>query len=161
MLGQTHPELLRHYMDNVQLAFNSVLQLLMLQAWNPYFLTFNAPLWSLSALFFFYLLFPWAAPRLMNVRNPWLGICMLAYLLPPVWVISGSNSMACRITGLLQRLPLFRVPEFFGGILAYVVFKRAHQAGQMLLANARRAMVLFIVACFLTATVLFTHVPKY
>ncbi|BAE75145.1 Acyltransferase family protein [Sodalis glossinidius str. 'morsitans'] len=162
VLGQTHPELFRHYMDNVQLAFNSVLQLLMLQAWNPYFLTFNAPLWSLSALFFFYLLFPWAAPRLMNVRNPWLwlGICMLAYLLPPVWVI-WQQQFGMPYTGLLQRLPLFRVPEFFGGILAYALFKRIHQAGHVLSASARRAMVLFIVACFLTATVLFTHGPKY
>lgn len=162
ILGQTHPELFRHYMDNVQLAFNSVLQLFMLQAWNPYFLTFNAPLWSLSALFFFYLLFPWAAPRLMNVRNPWLwlGICMLVYLLPPLWVI-WQHQYGVPYTGLLQRLPLFRVPEFFGGILAYALFKRAHLSGVVLSAAARRMMVLFIVGCFLLATVLFTHGPKY
>ncbi|WP_376775557.1 acyltransferase family protein [Candidatus Sodalis endolongispinus] len=138
VLGHTHPELFRHYMDNVQLAFNSVPQLLMLQACNPYFLTFNAPLWSLSALFFFYLLFPWAAPRLMNVRNPWLwlGICMLAYLLLPVWVI-WQQQYGVPFTGLLQRLPLFRIPEFFGGILAYALFKRAHQAGIVLSTTAR------------------------
>lgn len=83
------PETLRHYMTNAQLAFNGLLQVLMLQAWNPYFLTFNAPLWSLSTLFFFYLTFPLLAPRLLNSRHPWLwmGIVCLLYLLPPIWVI--------------------------------------------------------------------------
>jgi len=34
-LAGTNPELFRHYMTNTQLAFNGILQLLMLQAWNP------------------------------------------------------------------------------------------------------------------------------
>ena len=66
-LGQSHPELFRHWMSDRELLLNSILQLTMLQAWNPLYLTFNAPLWSLSTLFFFYLCFPALAPRLMRI----------------------------------------------------------------------------------------------
>ena len=44
-------------MNNRELAFNFILQLLMLHARNPLYLTFNPPLWSISTLFFFYLCF--------------------------------------------------------------------------------------------------------
>ncbi|WWI67829.1 acyltransferase family protein [Erwinia aphidicola] len=54
--------LLEHYMDNSELMINSVLQLFMLQAWNPLYLTFNAPLWSLSTLFFSTLCFLLSLP---------------------------------------------------------------------------------------------------
>ncbi len=162
VLGQTHPELFRHYMDNTQLAFNAVLQLFMLQAWNPYFLTFNAPLWSLSALFFFYILFPWLAPRLMNVKRIWLwlGIIMALYLIPPVFVV-WSGEYGVPFTGLIQRFPLFRLPEFLGGILGYALFKRARQQGHVPGAGQKWALSLFILVCFLTATVLFTHGQKF
>lgn len=52
VLGRTHPELFLHWMSNTELFVNSILQILLLQAWNPYYLTFNAPLWSLSTLMF-------------------------------------------------------------------------------------------------------------
>ncbi|VTL97666.1 acyltransferase [Pseudomonas aeruginosa] len=58
-------------MSNTELFVNSILQILLLQAWNPYYLTFNAPLWSLSTLMFFYLAFPFVAPRLMRSRHKW------------------------------------------------------------------------------------------
>lgn len=162
VLGQTNPELFRHYMDNVQLTFNSVLQLLMLQAWNPYFLTFNAPLWSLSTLFFFYILFPWFAPRLLNARRTWLWLAVIwvIYLLPPAWVV-WKHLYGIPYTGLLQRVPIFRVPEFFGGILGYALFRRALLKEQVLSLWQRRAMAGFILACFLVAAALFTHGPKY
>lgn len=161
-LGRTNPELFRHIMDNTQLAFNSVLQLFMLQAWNPYFLTFNAPLWSLSTLFFFYLLFPWFAPRLMNAKRTWfwLAVIWILYMLPPLWVI-WSHQYGVPFTGMLQRVPLFRVPEFFGGILTYALFRRARLADRTLTPWQRRGIALFIVACFLTAMVLFTHGAKF
>ncbi len=162
ILGQTNPELFRHYMDNVQLAFNSVLQVFMLQAWNPYFLTFNAPLWSLSTLFFFYVLFPYCAPKLMSARRTWLWLAIIwaLYLLPPVLII-WKNLYGVPYTGLLQRVPIFRVPEFFGGILGYALFRRARLNQQILSLWQRRGMGLFIAACFLIAAALFTHGPKY
>lgn len=162
MLGQIHPELFRHYMDNAQLAFNSVLQLLLLQAWNPYFLTFNAPLWSLSTLFFFYILFPWFAPRLLNARKTWfwLAVVWIIYLLPPAWII-WKHLYGIPYTGLLQRVPIFRVPEFFGGILGYALFRRARLQEQVMSLWQRRGLMVFIVLCFAVATALFTHGPKY
>ncbi len=162
LLGQTHPELFRHYMNNAQLAFNSLLQLSMLQAWNPYFLTFNAPLWSLSTLFFFYVLFPYCAPKLMNARRTWLWLAViwLVYLLPPIWVI-WQHLYGAPYTGLLQRVPIFRVPEFFGGILGYALFRRARLNHKVLTLWQRRALGGFILACFAIAAALFTHGPKY
>ncbi|WP_213994172.1 acyltransferase [Sodalis sp. dw_96] len=162
ILGRTHPELFQHYMDNLQLAFNGFLQLFLLQAWNPYFLTFNAPLWSLSTLFFFYILFPYFAPRLMNARRTWmwLTIIWVLYLLPPVWVI-WKHLYGIPYTGMLQRVPILRVPEFFGGILGYALFRRARLRQQVMSVWQRRSLVISIVCCFLAATVLFTHGAKF
>ncbi|MBJ7220922.1 MULTISPECIES: acyltransferase family protein [unclassified Brenneria] len=157
------PQALRHYMTNTQLAFNSFLQLLMLQAWNPYFLTFNAPLWSLSTLFFFYMTFPLLAPRLLNSRHPWLwmGIICLLYLLPPIWVI-WQQQYGMPYTGLLQRGPIFRLPEFLAGILGYALFRKYRQQGvEPLTKGQRYAAALFIVANFIVATWLFTHGEAY
>ncbi|WP_409308694.1 acyltransferase family protein [Pectobacterium sp. B1J-3] len=157
------PETLRHYMTNAQLAFNSLLQVLMLQAWNPYFLTFNAPLWSLSTLFFFYLTFPLLAPRLLNSRHPWLwmGIICLLYLLPPIWVI-WQQQYGMPYTGLLQRGPIFRLPEFLAGILGYALFRLYRQKKVLPLSKGQRyAFALFIAANFLVATWLFTRGEAY
>ncbi|VFT63181.1 acyltransferase [Pseudomonas aeruginosa] len=41
VLGRTHPELFLHWMSNTELFVNSILQILLLQAWNPYYLTFK------------------------------------------------------------------------------------------------------------------------
>ncbi|TKI05598.1 acyltransferase family protein [Martelella alba] len=161
-LGRTHPELFRHYMDNTQLLFNGFLQLFLLQAWNPYFLTFNAPLWSLSTLFFFYLLFPFFAPRLMNARRTWLWLIIiwLIYLLPPIWIIA-KHLYGVPYTGLLQRVPLFRAPEFFAGILGYALFRRAKRQQQIPSERQRLWIAAGIACSFLIATVLFTHGHKF
>lgn len=161
-LGGTNPELFRHYMTNIQLAFNGVLQLFMLQAWNPYFLTFNAPLWSLSTLFFFYLFFPFLAPKLLAARNKWLwmGIICVVYLIPPVWAV-WQNQYGMPYTGLLQRGPLFRLPEFLAGIVGYGIFRQHQQNGMIITRATRSIMVLAILICFLTATALFTHGGRY
>ncbi|QOL14875.1 acyltransferase family protein [Dickeya dianthicola] len=157
------PETLRHYMDNAQLAFNGLLQLLMLQAWNPYFLTFNAPLWSVSTLFFFYLLFPLLAPRLLGSRYPrlWLMVMCVLYLLPPIWVI-WHQLYGVPYTGLLQRSPLLRLPEFLAGVLGYAIF-RQYRDGTLpaLTRMQRKALGAFISLSFIVATWLFTHGERY
>ncbi|MCG8707867.1 acyltransferase [Brenneria sp. 4F2] len=157
------PQTLRHYMTNAQLAFNSVLQLLMLQAWNPYFLTFNAPLWSLSTLFFFYLMFPLMAPRLLRSLHPWvwMGIICLLYLLPPIWVI-WQQQYGMPYTGLLQRGPIFRLPEFLAGILGYAIFRDYRQKGIAPLSKRQYyGIILFIVGNFIIGTWLYTHGEAY
>lgn len=45
-----------------ELAMAIAVNLALLNAWNPYYLILNTPSWSLSALAFFYFLFPFAAP---------------------------------------------------------------------------------------------------
>ncbi|MGM3162984.1 acyltransferase family protein [Dickeya undicola] len=157
------PETLRHYMDNAQLAFNGLLQLLMLQAWNPYFLTFNAPLWSVSTLFFFYLLFPLLAPRLLGSRYPrlWLIAIFVLYLLPPVWVV-WNQLYGAPYTGLLQRSPLLRLPEFLAGVLGYAIFRQYRDGTLPTLSGLqRKALVVFISLSFIVATWLFTHGDHY
>ncbi|MCI4184404.1 acyltransferase [Dickeya dianthicola] len=157
------PETLRHYMDNAQLAFNGLLQLLMLQAWNPYFLTFNAPLWSVSTLFFFYLLFPLLAPRLLGSRYPrlWLMVMCVLYLLPPIWVI-WHQLYGVPYTGLLQRSPLLRLPEFLAGVLGYAIFRQYRDGTLPALTRMQcNALGAFISLSFIVATWLFTHGERY
>ncbi|WP_192457037.1 acyltransferase family protein [Musicola keenii] len=157
------PDSLHHYMSNSQLALNGLLQLLLLQAWNPYFLTFNAPLWSVSTLFFFYLLFPIVAPRLLASRHPrrWLSLVALLYLLPPLWVI-GHGLYGVPYTGMLQRGPLLRLPEFLAGILGYAIFRQYREGTLSPLSFWRRnALLAFISASFLVGTWLFTHGKPY
>ncbi|AUH00573.1 acyltransferase [Pectobacteriaceae bacterium CE70] len=154
-----NPETLRHYMTNSQLMFNSLLQLLMLQAWNPYFLTFNAPLWSLSTLFFFYLLFPLLAPWLVNRRYPrlWLAMICLFYLVPAVLAV-WHQWYGIPYTGLLQRAPLLRLPEFLAGVLGYAIFRKCRD-GQLpaLTSWQNRGLGCFIGLSFIAATWLFTR----
>lgn len=143
---------LEHFMSNGELAFNSVLQLLMLQAWNPFYLTFNAPLWSISTLFFFYLTFPFVAPRLARLKHKvlWLGVLTLIYMIPPVLVIlNGDYGMP--FTGILHRNPLVRLPEFLAGILAYGLFRDLQDAGRTSGAGGIGLMIASVLACFLGA----------
>ncbi len=159
--GQTHPELYRHYMSDKELVFNAVLQLFMLQAWNPLYLTFNAPLWSLSTLFFFYLVFPFAASRLLQVRHVKTAIAVLCalYLLPPLFVVSHAL-WGIPWTGLLQRFPPLRLPEFLCGILCYSLF-RSHQRQGVRLSQAHAMMLsLFVLCCFVAGAWVFTHRPE-
>jgi len=140
---------LEHFMSNGELLLNSALQLLMLQAWNPYYLTFNPPLWSISTLFFFYLSFPLLAPRLMRARHKawWLVAITLLYLIPPFWVIQ-SQEYGMPYTGMLHRMPLLRLPEFLAGILLYGLFRQLRDSGQDPRLGARLLLGSFCLACF-------------
>lgn len=153
--------LIEHYMDNSELLLNTILQLLMLQAWNPLYLTFNAPLWSLSTLFFFYLIFPFAAPRLLKIKRVKLAIALtcLISLLPPLYVIFNAL-WGVPWTGLLQRFPPFRLPEFLCGILCYGLFRQHQQRGYLPGAVRCLVLTLFVLSCFATATWLYTQRPE-
>lgn len=151
-------ELLRHYMTNPELIVNLLLQVFMLQAWNPYFLTFNAPLWSISTLFFFYLTFPVLAPQLMSSRWPKLIFMLLwaLYLLPPAWAV-WQHLYGMPYTGLLQRNPLLRLPEFLAGIVSYALFTRYRHTAICQRIHWRTAAALFVAACFVVAMLLITR----
>ncbi len=161
ILDKEHLALLDVYMNNSQLFFNSLLQMFMLQAWNPLYLTFNPPLWSLSALFFFYLIFPYAATKLLKVRRIKLGLIMLffIYLIPPIYVVI-NQYWGIIWTGLIQRFPLFRLPEFLAGILCYALF-REHQNQQYQLTVVYKVLLwVYIIGNFITAALLISHRPE-
>lgn len=114
-----------HIMSNGELWWAAVENITLLQAWNPYYLTFNSPTWSISTLFFFYLTFPWLAVWLWHRRNPmcWLAVMLLLYLLPAV-LVTLMTPWGWPETGILHRNPLIRLPEFAAGILLCVWFHR-------------------------------------
>lgn len=151
-LGEAGRASIEHYMSNGELLLNSVLQVFMLQAWNPYYLTFNAPLWSISTLFFFYLTFPFVAPYLMRVKHKivWIAALMLVYLIPPLLVIwNGDYGMP--FTGILHRMPIIRIPEFFAGIVSYALFRQLRDSGRDPKLQTRLLMAVFVLVCFFGA----------
>ncbi|WP_051231785.1 acyltransferase family protein [Stutzerimonas azotifigens] len=130
LLKRTAPEQLEYHLSDLELALNALLQLTLLHAWNPVFLAYNGPLWSISTLFFFYLVFPYFAPRLAAARHKvWLLLLTwIACLIPPVVVILNGDYGSTWI-GLLHHFPLFRLPVFLAGILAYLLFREYEMAG--------------------------------
>jgi len=148
-LGGASRQTLEHWMGDGELLLNGILQLLLLQAWNPYYLTFNPPLWSISTLFFFYLSFPLLAPWLMRARHKacWLAALGLIYLLPPLWMIN-SQEYGMPYTGMLHRMPLLRLPEFLAGILLYGLFRELRAAGQRPGLGSKALLGGFTLGCF-------------
>ena len=116
--NHTPYEELKYWMSDKELILAFIMNTFMLQSWNPYYLTFNAPAWSVSTLFFLYLLFPYIATRLHRIKKPLLaiGIVNIIYLIPVILVILYSN-FGMPETGILHRNPIIRLPEFVAGIL--------------------------------------------
>ncbi|WP_187626743.1 acyltransferase family protein [Paraburkholderia sp. UCT31] len=146
-----------HTMSGVEVAVNAVLQILLLQAWNPFYLSFNIPSWSLSTLFFFYLLFPALAPRLLSMRlkSTMLMAMWGASLLPAVIVVAGGWYQVWPI-GVLHTNPLVRLPEFLAGILAYGIFEANAESITGMIASCRWIIFAATGALFIGATFLFT-----
>ena len=145
LLKRTAPELLEYRLNDVQLVLNGILQLTLLHAWNPVFLAYDGPLWSISALFFFYMVFPWFAPRLAAARHKvrLLFAIWVACLVPPLIVILNGDYGSTWI-GLLHHFPLFRLPVFLAGILAYLLFRDYKLAGSGLHGPAKLAAVIVL-----------------
>jgi peptidoglycan/LPS O-acetylase OafA/YrhL len=116
---------LRHYMNNAELIIAFIMNFTLLQSLNPYYLTFNAPAWTVSTLFCLYLLFPFLSIRLSKLKNP-LGAMMLINLiyLVPVLLVIGFTDFGYPETGILHRNPLVRLPEFAAGILLCSLYHR-------------------------------------
>jgi peptidoglycan/LPS O-acetylase OafA/YrhL len=160
-VARDHPELIEHYMGNWELALALLLQFTMLQAWNPVYLTFNAPLWSISVLCFCYLLFPFLGPKLMKSARPGWALVLLGmlYITPPLLVVAHGD-YGVPFTGMIHRLPLFRLPEFLAGVLLCAIYHRQQDEGRLASAPMRWLLALFALVCFLVGTMLFTHGPK-
>ena len=120
-LDYTHPMI--HTMSMAEFAANVVIQILLLQAWNPLYQTFNVPSWSLSTLLFFYLCFPLLAPRLLSMRRKIaMLILMWAATLLPALIVIEAGWYGMWAIGALAHNPLIRLPEFLAGVLAYGIF---------------------------------------
>jgi peptidoglycan/LPS O-acetylase OafA/YrhL len=154
------PEII-HTMSTAEVAVNSVLQLLLLQAWNPFYLAFNIPSWSLSTLLFFYLFFPILAPRLVSMRRKWtMLIAMWAACLLPAIITVANGWYGVWTIGTLHSNPLLRLPEFLAGILAYGIFAGHAEQITGLVARHRRIVILTLAAFYVGAAYLFADGPQ-
>jgi peptidoglycan/LPS O-acetylase OafA/YrhL len=151
-----------HTMSMAEVEVNAILQILLLQAWNPFYLSFNIPSWSLSTLFFFYLLFPATAPRLLSMRRKcsMLTAMWVASLLPVIIVVVNGWYGVWTI-GVLHINPLIRLPEFLAGILAYGIFAEHAQQITGLVARHRRILIGTLAALFIGAAYLFAEGPPF
>jgi len=115
-----------------------LLNLFMIQAWIPdKALSFNAPGWSLSIEFFFYLLFPWLFNRFYSkVNSQRIGIFIIS-----IWIVSQvvTNLLTIRIReehsptffNFLYYFPIIHLNEFLlvnmAGILLVKMWRSKQQ----------------------------------
>ncbi len=117
-------------LSEIELLLAFVMNILLLNAWNPYYLSFNGPSWSLSALACYYLIFPFVAIRIYRIKAPalalvWLGILFLL----PGFVADILSRTDVFTDGLLHRNPIMRLPLFLAGMVLCVQFSRSRTAG--------------------------------
>ncbi len=101
----------------------------LMQAWIPGYMWLNEPAWSVSALFFFYLMFPlglaWfrRSQRLAAI----MALLWVLYLIPPA-IATYLGAVDSDTMGLLSRNPLLRLPEFLLGVGLYFVYRQLDPA---------------------------------
>jgi len=141
-------------------AINFVLNILLLQVWNPLYASINAPSWSLSTLLFFYLAFPFFAPRLLRARRKTRLIAMLwvLYLVPPA-VATTMHWYGQSAVVLITRNPLLRLPEFLAGILLFGLYREGRLAGVCNRWSKVLASLLFVIGSFVYCAWLESHGP--
>lgn len=122
--GTPHEEL-KHKLSNFELMNVFLMNVFMLQAWNPYYMTFNFPAWSISTLFFFYILFPFIAKGINKVKNLYIFLLVinLIYIIP-AWFFIVFADLGSPEAGILHRNPLIRLPEFISGIVLCAIYHR-------------------------------------
>lgn len=155
-------ESITHYMSNAELALNGLLNLTLMHAWNPFYLTFNPVTWSISALFFFYLTFPWMAPRLFRLKSPFKAMLIVnaIYLIPPIIVIAYTN-FGMPETGILHRNPLIRLPEFMAGILLCAFYRQRKQSARLMDGTAQLFALLFVALSIVVGVWLLRHQSSF
>lgn len=97
---------------------NAFQHLTLLHAWNPFYLTFNIPSWSISTLAFFYVFFALWGGTVLRLRYPFWVLLIMVFvnLMAPLSLIANDN-YSTAATGFLHTNPLVRLPEFIAGIL--------------------------------------------
>jgi len=134
-------------------AFTWLVNIVMLQAWDPLVSSINGPSWSLSCLLSFYLVFPFFGPRLANMRRRRGALFVLwaLYLVPPVTVVllGWYGSVA---VGTIEHNPLLRIPEFLSGCLLYGLYASGHLRWMTRTPFRKTMVAAFIVASFVVAS---------
>ncbi|MBI1293214.1 acyltransferase family protein [bacterium] len=115
----------------------------LIQAWLPQSFAFwnNSASWSISVEAFFYSLFPFLSGILRNVSlQPLLllfaAMCILSSMAP---VSATVFSNAPQDFAFFYAMPIFRLPEFVAGIIAYRLMRRVEWRSRT------RNLLLFIV----------------
>jgi len=102
----------------------------LLNAWNPLYMLFNGPSWSLSALGFYYLLFPLIALKIYRMKSPKIALVLLAIMFClPGAIADLLHANSAFTAGLLHRNPIIRLPLFIAGMVLCVIFARSPAAG--------------------------------
>lgn len=111
---------------NLQQSIFAILQnITLLHAWNPLYMIFNPPSWSISTLLFFYLLFPFFAPLITKVNSPFIGLLGLGIIFAMPGIFADLFQLTDMTTlGILHRNPLIRLPLFLAGIFLCVAYIR-------------------------------------
>ncbi|WP_027798170.1 acyltransferase family protein [Paraburkholderia dilworthii] len=141
-------------------AINFVLNLFLLQVWYPLYGSINPSSWSLATLLFFYLAFPFFAPRLLKARNKYrlLAALWVLYLIPPV-LATAMHWYGPAAVGIVSRNPVLRLPEFLVGIVLYGLFREGH-LNDLHRSGIKLAAALFVFAgSFVAAAWLESHGP--
>lgn len=155
-------EKLHHFMSNTEMFLAFLMNATLTQSWNPYYLTFNAPAWSISTLFFMYILFPYIAPYFSKLKRPVLALLItnLVYVaLPIIFIINSWFDMP--FTGILNRNPIARLPEFISGILlCNLYFYLKDRNIDLNSFKVRAYMIAFMSICFYLSSILL-HNPDW
>ncbi|WP_152763609.1 acyltransferase family protein [Paraburkholderia franconis] len=139
-------------------VLNLIMQLLLLQAWNPFYLSYNIPAWSISTLMFFYLVFPVFAPRLMRMSNKTtmlFSVCAVNLVVALVAVLEKWYGIGAM--GILHTNALLRLPEFLAGILAYGVFVKKSDEITDAVARHWHCLLFFLTVIFCIASYVYAN----
>lgn len=116
-------------------------------AWNPLYQIFNIPSWSLSALLFFYLLFPYLAPLLAKIRSPLAWLLWMGILFAMPGAIAQFFGFSDLITdGVLHRNPLVRLPLFLSGIILYLAYQQRFGTSGTVMDTSSRLPLIGVIA---------------
>ncbi len=124
----TSLEVNRSAVGVARLAFSALAALSLQQSWTPWSAwCWNFPAWSISVEAFFYLTFPWIAPRLASrmsmssCMKACGGLWVLAMVAPTLLVVltgsTGAPGLQDQWQKAIEFTPLLRLPEFLVGIL--------------------------------------------
>lgn len=108
-----------YFSDLLQYIIES---LTLTQAWDYRFLFLNGAAWSVSALFFFYLIFHFIVKNIYAQKNlkTLMFCCWLTAMLPALYFTITQN-FSSDVIGVMHRNPLLRLPDFVAGIVFYFI----------------------------------------